>query len=254
MDKDFLEKEFDILIKNGWFNKNEAQKYINNPSIIEAVELSTSPKKENIFNALKLVSYQNLKVLILGQDPYPNPNHAHGLAFSSKDIQSPQSLQNIFKVIDKTYNLNLFDKKINDLTNWAKQGVLLLNTSLTFQKFEDKKQQEKSQKNNLKIWKPFILDVIKKILSVNSSPVCLMLWGNSAHDLVFSAVKSKEDKKFLHSRNPIILSQSSVMLLQCSHPSPLSVNRGGDFLQIAGGHFKECEKYLKKDKINWDLL
>ena len=90
------------------------------------------PKKENIFNAFNLCNYDDLKVVIIGQDPYFNPNQAHGLAFSvQKDITLPPSLRNIFKEIENEFNENFTDIKNGDLSYLAKQGVLLLNSILT---------------------------------------------------------------------------------------------------------------------------
>ncbi len=139
---------------------------------------------------------------------------------------------------------------------------MLLNTGLTFQKVDDKnsdkkekdKLQAKIQKNHLKVWRPFIQKIIEKILSIKNRPVVMMLWGNSAHETVFKNIKSKEFLSALHDRNPHIVPDSSVMLLQTSHPSPLSVNRGGDFPIAMKQHLIECEKYLKEDKINWTNL
>ena len=89
-------REFEKIIENGWLNNLSAQKYLENKDIINAIEVSTSPVKENIFNALKMVSIDNLRAVILGKDPYPNPLHAHGLAFSSKNNITPDSLKKYF--------------------------------------------------------------------------------------------------------------------------------------------------------------
>ncbi len=257
-----IREEFHMLCKNGWLTIDEAEKYLCDENIVSCINSCTSPQKENIFNALKTVPYNKVKVVILGQDPYPNPAHAHGLAFSSKDTVTPESLKNIFKSIDSVYNSNLFKNAYNDLTNWAKQGVLLLNTSLTYSKINlttsDKKERDKkqqsSQKEHLKVWKPFILNIINKILLINNRPVAMFLWGNSAHELVFRNIKDKNFMQNLHSRNVIKVPNSSVVLFQASHPSPLSVNRGGDFLSAVPVHYKECDKILGNQKIVWTNL
>lgn len=256
-----MEKEFEILVKNGWLSEKEAQDFSDNNELIECMNLSTSPKKSDIFNALTLVPFDKLKVVILGKDPYPNPKDAHGLAFSSKNSVTPDSLKNIFKSIDTTYGTNLLDQKYNELSDWAKQGVLLLNTALTFQKIQDesldKKQlqslQTKTQNHHAKIWRPFVKTIINKILTIKEHPTVIFLWGNDAHNLVFSNIKDSDFKIKLHSRKPAIVPNTSVMLLQTSHPSPLSVNTGGDFPDTFPKHLKICDKYLGNNKIDWNL-
>ena len=257
-----IEYNLKKLIENNWLSKNEAEKYFSDNNIIRCINSCTSPEGENIFNALTSVPLNKLRAVILGQDPYPNPNHAHGLAFSSRDKTTPESLKNIFRAIDSTYGSNLLNNGKNELTGWVEQGVLLLNTSLTYHKYEDEKcekklrdkKQQAIQKEHLKIWKPFINTVIKKILSVNNHPAVMFLWGNSAHDIVFGNIKDKEFKIYLHSREAVIVPGSTIMLLQASHPSPLSVNRGGDFLTTVPKHLKACENYLANDKIDWTKL
>ena len=82
----------------------------------------------------------------------------------------------------------------------------------------------------------------------------MLLWGSKAHDIVFSCIKDKNFKKQKHNTNPQIIPETNIMLLQSSHPSPIAVNTGGDFLRIAPLHFKECDKHLGKNKINWTIL
>ena len=89
------------------------------------------PSQEDVLNAIKLTSLDNAKVLIIGQDPYPSAEHAHGLAFSSLSNKTPASLKNIFKKLKEDYPGGKYDS--NTLTEWGKQGVILLNTSLTFE-------------------------------------------------------------------------------------------------------------------------
>ena len=248
-----MKNDFEILIKNGWLDKNSAEKYLNDKDIKEAIDNSTSPKKDDIFNALKMLRFDDVKAVILGKDPYPNPCHAHGLAFSSKNNTTPDSLKNIFKAIDSAYNSNLFEKADNELTSWVKQGVLLLNTSLTFEKSEDKALQAKLQIKHYKIWKNFIKEIIDKILTIKT-PLVMFLWGNDAHNLVYQSIKDKNFKTTIHSREPQIIPNTNIMLLMTSHPSPLSVNRGGDFLKTAKEHFIISDKFLKNNKINWTSL
>ena len=257
-----MKNQFLELVDNGWLTKEEAQNYMNNPQMIEAMECSTSPVKVNIFNALRLVPFDKVNVLILGKDPYPNPKDAHGLAFSSLNNTTPDSLKNIFKAIDSVYGSDLFNKAYNNLTNWAEQGVLLLNTGLTYKRIDNpeltKKEkdllQARKQNEHMKIWKPFVKQIIQKILTIKNRPIAMMLWGNDAHNLVFGNIKNKDFKEQLHSRSAVIVPDTQIMLLQCSHPSPLSVNRGGDFPEVAQKHFVECDKHLGENKIKWTEL
>jgi len=248
-----MEKDFEILIENGWLNKESIQKYLNNKDMMEAIEKSTSPVRKNIFNALKLVPFNKLKAVIIGKDPYPNPLHAHGLAFSSKNNITPGSLKNIFKALDSAYGSDLFYRANNDLTAWAKEGVLLLNTSLTFEKAQDKNLQVKLQNKHAKIWKNFIKEIIDKILT-SKNRIAMFLWGNDAHNLVYGAINNKDFLNTNHSKIPRIIPNTNIMLLMTSHPSPLCVNRGGDFIATACKHFIECDKFLSDNKINWISL
>lgn len=257
-----IEEEFETLVKNGWLTKDEAAKFISDKNITDCIEECTSPAKENIFRALKAVPLSGLNVLILGKDPYPNPKDAHGLAFSSDNPTTPDSLKNIFKAIDSAYGSTLFETAKNNLTSWVNEGVLLLNTGLTYSKITndslDKKErdllQARKQNFHMKIWKPFIKIIIQKILSIKNKPIVLMLWGNDAHNIVFSNIKNKEFREYAHTRDAVIIPDTQIMLLQTSHPSPLSVNRGGDFPITAPVHFKECNKHLKDKKIHWEKV
>jgi len=249
---------FSKLVDNGWLTEDEADNFLNNQDMIECMEKSTSPSQDNIFNALNLVPLKSVNVVILGKDPYPNPKDAHGLAFSSLDDSTPDSLKNIFKSLDETYGSELFKNAKNDLTNWAKQGVLLLNTGLTYQKINaenlDKKEknslQTRVQNKHMKIWKPFVKLIISRILSVKDKPIVFMLWGNDAHNIVFANINDKNFKENLHKRGSFTIPDTQIMVLQCAHPSPLSVNSGGDFMEMAPIYFKECDKHLNKS-INW---
>ena len=196
----------------------------------EAVKQFLTPKKEDIFNAFKYISFEDVKVLILGQDPYPNPDHAHGLAFSSRAEKCPASLKNIFKVINKNFNTD-YEFKTWELTSWAKQGVFLLNTALTFY-------DEKSQNKNLKLWKPFIDSVLEK-LSQRNKPLVVMLWGNKAQERALPFFENKEN----------------ILVLTSTHPSPLGANKGDNcFMEC--NHFKACNDFLKQhnlSEIEWFL-
>ena len=184
------------------------------------------PKKSDIFNAFKYTTFENLKVVILGQDPYHDHNQAHGLAFSvQKNIKIPPSLKNIYKELSHSLE-NFNEPNHGDLSKWAKQGVFLLNTSLTVEAHKANSHKDIG-------WSIFTDEVIKKI-SQNKSNVVFMLWGGNA----------KKKKTLIDS--------SKHLILESSHPSPLSVYRG--FLGC--NHFKICNDFLLEKKLNtidWNL-
>lgn len=197
-------------------------------TFLEAIKNCLTPNKNDIFNAYKYTAYDDIRVLILGQDPYPNPSHAHGLAFSSRAEKCPASLKNIFKVINKNFETN-YEFKSWDLTAWAKQGVFLLNTALTF--YDDK-----SQNKNLKLWRPFI-DLTLEKLSNRNKPLVVMLWGNPAQKRALEYFANREN----------------ILLLTSSHPSPLGANKG-DMPFMDCKHFISCNNFLKANnlaEINW---
>ena len=192
---------------------------------IESRYLSTTvyPPKENIFKAFELCSYENLKVVILGQDPYHQKGQAQGLAFSTpSNIKNPPSMVNILKEIcDDIGSSNCLD---GDLTPWAKQGVLLINTILTV---EDSK--PKSHEN--KGWEIFT-DSIIKYISTHKENIIFILWGAPA------IKKSK------------LIDTSKHYILTAPHPSPLSSYRGF----FGCKHFSQTNTILKnlhKEPIIW---
>ena len=178
------------------------------------------PPQKEIFSALNLTPFNNVNVVILGQDPYHGPNQAHGLAFSVKSPCSPPpSLKNIFK------ELNISPDN-GDLTSWAKQGVLLINTVLTV-----RQSQAHSHKN--RGWEE-ITDEIIRVLSANKEKVIFVLWGGPA-------AKKKS-----------LIDESKHIVLESVHPSPLSAYRGF----FGCGHFDLINKYLKErgqKEINWSI-
>lgn len=182
------------------------------------------PNIDNIFAALNNFDPQEIKVVILGQDPYHKPNQANGLSFSvNKGELHPPSLKNIFKELE----LDIGNKYpvSGDLSKWSKQGVLLLNAILTVRK------NKPNSHRNLG-WEIFTMNLINKI-SNEFSGIVFMLWGNNA-------------KKYKS-----IIDNSKHLILESSHPSPLSANRGGWF---GNKHFSLCNSYLLKKgvkKINW---
>lgn len=157
------------------------------------------PNMYDIFNALHYTDYDNVKVVILGQDPYHGPNQAHGLSFSVKpDIPIPPSLRNIYKELHD--DLGCYIPNNGYLKKWADEGVLLLNTVLTV-----RAGLANSHKN--KGWEQFTDNIIK-VLNERENPIVFILWGNNAIS----------KKKLITNKNHLIL--------QSVHPSPLSASRG----------------------------
>ena len=180
------------------------------------------PNYSDIFNALRYTDYDEVRVVILGQDPYHDINQAHGLSFSVKnEVKAPPSLRNIFKELENDLGIV---KKNNDLTSWTKQGVLLLNSIMTVEK-------DKPLSHVGKGWEIFTDNIIKE-LNKSDKPIIFVLWGSYARG-----------KKELIS-NPIH------HIIESVHPSPLSANRGF----LGSKPFSKINKYLKQDgfdTINW---
>ena len=251
---------FDVLVASGWLTSDEVCNFAQDNAVKKVIKESTSPILDNVFNAFNLTNYNDVKVLILGQDPYPNPMHAHGLAFSSRNTTTPGSLRNIFKAIDAVYESNLVLNKNNDLTNWAKSGVLLLNTSLTYRSVDvnvvglkTNNSQNKEKKFHLKTWEPFIDLIIAKLLNRNKKLV-MFLWGGDALNIVMKNIKRQNLSIEETENGKILLPQNNVLILYTDHPSQVKINLGGKFLEHAPLHFKECDNILGNDKIDWVSL
>ena len=183
------------------------------------------PDRENIFHALDLTPLQNVKAVILGQDPYHEPGQANGLAFSVPDgIDVPPSLKNIFEEIRSEYDC--ITLKSGNLEEWAEQGVLLLNTVLTVRAHEANSHAGHG-------WEIFT-DAVLEQLGHQKQPIVFMLWGNQAQ---------KKER---------LISGAGHLILKTSHPSPLSVYRG-----FRGcGHFRACNDFLIEngiEPIDWTL-
>ena len=177
------------------------------------------PKREQIFNAFKLIK-GNIKVVIIGQDPYSNKNQANGLAFSvNKGVSLPPSLRNICKEIGNEFGINM-NYSNGDLTYLASQGVLLLNTILTV------REKEPLSHDN-KIYKELFLCILKYLDSLENN-IVFLLWGNNA----------KKYEKFITNKKRLVIATS--------HPSPLSANRSGWFNSSC---FINTNKYLESNNI-----
>jgi len=183
------------------------------------------PAQNEIFNAFRYTNYNDVKVVILGQDPYHEPHQAEGLSFSvSNDVLKPPSLQNIFKELEN--DLGIPFPEHNSLKPWAKEGILLLNAILTVE-------EHKPTSHTNKGWEIFTDNVIK-ILNDKEKPIVFILWGNYARS-----------KKNLIT-NPIHL------IIESAHPSPLSARRGF----FGSKPFSKTNEFLKKNnikEINWNI-
>ena len=220
-----------IQLKEGWKNvlqdefKENYIRHLKQFLIKEKVNYTIYPKGEDIFNAFNTTPFNNVKVVILGQDPYHGKGQAHGLSFSvPNEVKTPPSLVNIFKEIDRDLGIKNYGN--GNLTKWAKQGVLLLNSTLTVRKDEAGSHQNKG-------WEEFTDKVISTISELKEG-VIFLLWGKSAQN------KQK------------LIDKNKHHILISSHPSPLSAYRG--FLGC--GHFSVCNEILKnqnKTEINWEL-
>lgn len=219
------------MIGNSWDEilKDEYQKdYFKNIAMFinkEYREKTIFPPKSNILRAFKLTDYDNVKVVILGQDPYHGINEANGLAFSvSKGVRLPPSLQNIYKEL---YNdLGITVSTNGDLEKWAREGVLLLNSVFTVEK--DKPASHKNIG-----WEQFSDEVIKKVNKKNT-PVVFILWGNFA----------KSKAKYI--TNPIHL------VITSPHPSPFSAYSGF----FGSKPFSRTNEFLRKNnikEIDWKI-
>ena len=183
------------------------------------------PPMYDIFNAFKLTDYNDVKIVILGQDPYHGEGEAHGLAFSVKPgVAIPPSLRNMYKELNTS--LGLYIPNNGYLEKWARQGVLLLNTALTV-----RKDTPNSHRNVG--WEIFT-DKVIKLLNKRQKPVIFLLWGNNA--------KSKS----------MLIDRTKHVVLTSVHPSPLSASRGF----FGCNHFKTANELLTKmgsSPVDWQI-
>lgn len=206
--KDEVKKEY--FEKLGIFIKNEYK----NKTIF--------PPYQNIFDALRFTDYDEVKVVILGQDPYHGLGEAHGLSFSVKEgVKMPPSLLNIFKELKNDLGVT---RNCTDLTDWSKQGVLLLNSIMTVE-------QNRPLSHKNKGWEIFTDAIIKK-LNEREDPVIFVLWGSFA--------RSKKE----------LITNNYHIIIESVHPSPLSANRGF----FGSKPFSKINDNLKKQgkiEIKW---
>ena len=184
------------------------------------------PPMNDIFNALRYTTYESARVVILGQDPYHGEGQAHGLCFSvKKGTPHPPSLKNIFKELYD--ELGIIPPESGELVGWARQGVLLLNTTLTVR-------ESQPQSHNGRGWE-ILTDRIIELMNEKQRPVVFMLWGGNARQ-----------KKTL-------ITNPKHLVLECAHPSPLSAYAGF----FGSGHFKRANEYLTslgEAPIDWSKI
>ena len=180
----------------------------------------------DIYNALRYTSFANTRVIILGQDPYHGQGQAHGLCFSVKrGTPPPPSLKNIFKELNN--ELGIPEPPYGELNGWAKQGVLLLNTTLTVR--------EASPQSHKGMGWEILTDKIIEIVNEKETPVVFMLWGGNAR-----AKKS-------------LINGKKHLILECAHPSPLSAYNGF----FGCGHFVKANAFLESKgelPIKWEWI
>jgi uracil-DNA glycosylase len=191
---------------------------------VEYQQYQCFPKEEEIFAAFNTCPFNNVKVVIIGQDPYHGPNQANGLCFSvHENIPHPPSLMNIFKELEN--DLGISYRKNGDLTPWAQQGVLLLNATLTVRAHNAGSHQQKG-------WEQFTDEVIR-LISTKNIHIVFLLWGGFAKKKV------------------TLIDTNKHQVLTSGHPSPFSANRGYWF---GNRHFSKVNDFLKSkglQEINW---
>ena len=184
------------------------------------------PAEELVFNAFQLTPLHNLRVVLLGQDPYHGPGQAHGLSFSvQKGVNIPPSLRNIYKELSEDIP-GFISPTHGDLTGWAKQGVLLLNATLTVEAHQAGSHQNKG-------WEVFTDHIISSI-SQQKEAVVFILWGSYAY------------------KKAALIDQQKHLILHSAHPSPLSAYRGF----FGCRHFSKANNYLTstgQQEIDWQI-
>jgi len=220
-----------IKIAKSWFEllkpEFESENYKNLEKFLgtEYQKYTIYPVAENIFSALNFVPYDKVKVVIIGQDPYHEPKQANGLCFSvSKDVVVPPSLVNIYKEIKTDLGCEI--PKHGDLSSWARQGVLLLNSVLTVRK-------GMANSHKGKGWEQITGKIVEK-LNEREKPLVFMLWGRNAMEIGANIDKNKH------------------LVLTAPHPSPLSAYSGF----FGCKHFSKANQFLKEHnetEIDWEI-
>ena len=217
------------MIGNSWDKLLEEEfkkEYFNN--LLEFVKNEYKnkviyPKQNEVFNAFRYTSFENVKVVILGQDPYHGPNQAEGLSFSvSNEVLKPPSLKNIFKELES--DLGIQFPEANSLIPWTKEGVLLLNAVLTVEEHLPTSHKDKG-------WETFTDNVIK-LINTKKEPVVFILWGSYA--------RNKKE----------LITNPEHLIIESPHPSPFSARTGF----FGSKPFSKTNEYLKSKgikEVNW---
>jgi uracil-DNA glycosylase len=219
-----------IKLSNSWLEYLQSEfesEYMKHLNAFLATEYKKNkiiyPETKNYFAALDLVELENVKVVVLGQDPYHGEKQAHGLCFSVQDgVRFPPSLQNIFKELKNDLNINT--PTTGNLTRWAEQGVLLLNSVLTVE-------QDKAASHQKKGWEKFT-DKIISVVNEQNENVVFILWGAYAQ------------------KKAAFVDREKHLVIECVHPSPLSAHRGF----FGSKPFSKTNTWLKKKglkEIQW---
>ena len=212
---------WDIVLKDEM--EKQYFKYIKEFVKEERLSKTIYPPAKDLFNAFKLTDFNDIKVVILGQDPYHGPGQAQGYSFSvPSNFPLPPSLQNMYKELENEYQTPVH--RTGDLTDWAKQGVLLMNTILTVEEHKPLSHQDKG-------WQNFTNEALRWI-NEKDGPVVFLLWGSKA-------IQAKK-----------LLTNPKHLILTSPHPSPLSAYRGF----FGNNHFKLANEYLIKNNetpIQW---
>ena len=216
MNTKHLHKQWTSILEEE-FSKNYFRKIMREVKNCNSKDL-LCPKRENIFRAFEITNFSDLKIVILGQDPYHGKNQANGLAFAvNKNNKIPPSLRNIFKEIKNDLNIDPLTSK--DLESWASQGVLLLNSSLSVKLGI-------ANSHSKLGWELFTNKILKEI-SLMKNKVVFVLWGNFA--------KKKES----------LIDTKKHLILKAPHPSPLSAYRGF----FGCKHFSKANDFLRKNDL-----
>lgn len=221
-----------VNLEASWLNHLEhefSKDYMVNLKSFLQTELESGkviyPHGKDIFNAFNLATFNNLKVVVIGQDPYHGPGQAHGLSFSVKPgVRVPPSLVNIYKELQDDVGMSI--PTHGHLESWAKQGVLLLNSTLTVERSKAASHQKKG-------WEEFT-DTVIDVINKEKENIVFLLWGSPAQ------------------RKGARVDQSKHLVLKAPHPSPLSAYRGF----FGCKHFSQANKYLESKgiaAINWQI-
>lgn len=220
---DFMNCDWDIELAH-ILSSQEFKDFLNRVRA-EYASKTVYPPKNLVFNALRLTPYKNVKVVILGQDPYHGVGEAHGLSFSVVDgVKLPPSLKNIYKELET--DLGIVNDDLGDLTYWAKQGVLLLNSTLTVVKDTPNSHKDIG-------WQKFTDEVIKH-LNNKETPVVFILWG------AFARAKK------------VLITNKKHLIIESPHPSPFSAHHGF----FGSKPFSKTNDFLIKNNIepiDWQI-